>query len=131
MGVGVDVDVDVGVDGGLFLSLNRLKIIWYIVWVYITLVRFKEPKSGTKYKKVSALKSEILIKYKRVNQMDPTRETLRLFASQGEKSNKLETMLVSYYYKTFYERPHQFRLKNPYSINVGKYMIGFWSIISN
>ena len=27
----VDVDVDVGVDGGLFLSLNRLKIIWYIV----------------------------------------------------------------------------------------------------
>ena len=36
-------------------------------------------------KKVSALKSEILIKYKRVNQMDPTRETLRLFASQGDK----------------------------------------------
>jgi len=26
VGVGVDVDVDVGVDGGLFLSLNLLKI---------------------------------------------------------------------------------------------------------
>ena len=37
-------------------------------------------------KKVSALKSEILIKYKKVNQMDPTRETLRLFASQGDKN---------------------------------------------
>ena len=34
--------------------------------------------------KVSALKNEILIKYKRVNQMDPTRKTLRLFASQGD-----------------------------------------------
>ena len=33
---------------------------------------------------ISALKSEILIYYKRVNQMDPTRETLRLFASQGD-----------------------------------------------
>ena len=31
VGVGVDVDVDVDVDGGLFLSLNRLIIIWYIV----------------------------------------------------------------------------------------------------
>ena len=29
--VGVGVDVDVDVDGGLFLSLNRLIIIWYIV----------------------------------------------------------------------------------------------------
>ena len=36
-------------------------------------------------KKVSALKSDVLIKYKRVNQMDPTRETLRSFASQGDK----------------------------------------------
>ena len=29
--VGVGVDVGVDVDGGLFLSLNRLIIIWYIV----------------------------------------------------------------------------------------------------
>ena len=31
VGVGVDVDVGLGVDGGLFLSLNLLKIVWYIV----------------------------------------------------------------------------------------------------
>ena len=31
MDVDVDVDVGVDVDGGLFLSLNLLKIIWYIV----------------------------------------------------------------------------------------------------
>ena len=29
------VDVGVGVGGGLFLSLNRLIIIWYIVWTYV------------------------------------------------------------------------------------------------
>ena len=48
-------------------------------------------------KKVSALKSEILIKYKRVNQMDLTRETQRLFASQGDKTIyfNLVNMLVN------------------------------------
>ena len=41
-------------------------------------------------KKISAFNSEILIKYKRVNQMDPTRETLRLIASQGDKTKITE-----------------------------------------
>ena len=65
----------------------------YTLTIYhIIINRFKEPKSGPpptthhqNKKKVFALKSEILIKYKRVNQMDPTRETLRLFASQEDK----------------------------------------------
>ena len=60
----------------------------------MTFVRFKEekkirhphphPPPPPNKKIISALKSEILIKYKRVNQMDPTREALRLFASQGD-----------------------------------------------
>ena len=33
VGVGVDVDVGVGVGGGIFLPLNLLIIIWYIVYV--------------------------------------------------------------------------------------------------
>ena len=48
-------------------------------------VRHPHPHPHQNKIKVSALKNEILIKYKRVNQMDPTRETLRLFASQGDK----------------------------------------------
>ena len=49
VGVDVDVDVGVGVDGGLFLSLNLLKIIWYIVKVLIYIIytkgNFAEQKS--------------------------------------------------------------------------------------
>ena len=49
MGVGVDMGVDV--DGGLFLSLNLLIIIWYIVYVYRS-IRGKYPSPFEKFSEV-------------------------------------------------------------------------------